>query len=65
MRGRDRTTASEVSPLEQDELGAERWAHGSEDAVAAGLAWRVDEDIFEDGENGGGGEIADLAQATP
>ena len=55
----------EALPLEQDELGAEGWAHGGEDAVGAGFAGGVEEYVFEDGEDRGCGEIADLAQAAP
>ncbi len=52
-------------PLQEDELRTEGWAHGSEDAVGSGFAGGVDEDVFEDGEDGGGGEIANLTQAAP
>ena len=52
-------------PLQEDELGTEGWAHRCEDAVGAGFARGVHEDIFEDGEDRGGGEITDLAEAAP
>jgi hypothetical protein len=52
-------------PLEQNKLRTEGGPHGSEDAVAAGLAGGVGEDIFEDGENGGCGEIADFTETAP
>ena len=42
-------------PLEENELRTEGRTHGGEDAVGAGFAWGVDEDVFEYGEDGGGG----------
>ena len=52
-------------PVEEDQLGAETGAHSGEDAVAAGLARGVFEVALEDGEDGGGGEVADFAEALP
>jgi hypothetical protein len=52
-------------PLEQDKLGTEGGAHCGEDAVGSGLAGGVDEDVFEDGENRGCGEIANFAETAP
>ena len=52
-------------PLEQNELRAKGRTHRGEDAVGARFAGRVEENIFEDGKNRGGGEVADLAKTTP
>jgi hypothetical protein len=52
-------------PLEQNKLRTESGTHGCEDAVGSGLAGGVNEDVFEDGQNRGCGEIADFTQASP
>ncbi len=52
-------------PLQQYEFGAEGGAHGGEDAVGAGGAGVDGEVVLEDGEDGGGGEVADLAEGLP
>ena len=52
-------------PAEENKLRTEGRAHGREDAVGSWFAWRVDEDVFKDGEDRGCGEIADFAEAAP
>ena len=51
LKGVPLTKRRPNSPLEEDDLKTEGWAHGGEDGVGSGLAGVVFEGVFEDVED--------------